>query len=236
MNRAGYCVFAEIPIGLGKLVMLPRFRDRATAVTALVNEIIPQIIHEEEPTFRPEWLSEYVPPLETKARESLEEIGTAKRLLYTKGKLLKKAVAYALEKLVFTVKILPDGTLPDLEIETDKQKGIVEVKGHDTEQATRADVLQLVGYLPETKTETKGIFVSNHQLRTHPNMRKKEAFTDGAVEVATAHEICLLSTTDLWRLVLGVLEERISPKQLADVRSIIMTSSGVAELKVAATS
>ena len=55
MHRAGYSVFIEIPIGAGKLIMLPQFKDRAKASTIIVNEIIPQIIHEEEVTYVPKW-------------------------------------------------------------------------------------------------------------------------------------------------------------------------------------
>jgi len=225
-NRAGYPVFAEIPIGLGKLVMLPRFKNRPEAVTRLVNQVLPQLIREEEPTFLPEWLSGFAAPIETKTRDLLREIETAKKLLYTKDKALKKAVAYALEKLGFNVKTLPDGTLPDLEVSTNGSNGVVEVKGHDKEQSDRKDVLQLLGYLSETETKVKGIFVSNHELRVDPNSRSKKAFTDGAIKLAVNNEICLLSSIDLWNVVLSVLEGETAREELRKIRNTVMTATG----------
>jgi hypothetical protein len=136
-NRAGYPIFIEVPIGSGKLVMLPRFKDRSYAVTTIVNEVLPQLIREDESISRPEWMAEFAPTIETSTRDLLKEIETAKRMLYTKDRALKKAVAHALNRIGFKVNVLPDGTLPDLEISTDGIKGIVEVKGHDKGLADR---------------------------------------------------------------------------------------------------
>jgi len=229
-NRAGYPIFVEIPIGLGKLILLPRFKNRLEAVTRVVNEVLPQMIHEEELTFLPEWLSDFAAPIETKTRGLLREIETAKKLLYTKDKALKKAVAYALEKIGFTVKTLPDGTLPDLEISANGLKGMVEVKGHDKEQSDRKDVLQLLGYLSETELKVKGIFVSNHELRVDPNLRSRKAFTDGAIQLAVKTEVCLLSSIDLWKTVLSVLEGKMTPEESRKIRTEIMTATGAATL------
>ena len=225
-NRAGYPVFAEIPIGLGKLVMLPRFKNRPQAVTRIVNEVIPHLIREEEPTFLPEWLSDFAPPVETKTRDLLREIETAKKLLYTKNKPLKKAAAYALEKMGFAVKVLPDGTLPDLEVSANGLNGVVEVKGHDRKQGDRNDVLKLLGYLSETDTEAKGIFVCNHELRVGPSSRSEKAFTEAAISVAVKSEICLLSSIDLWNAVLSVIEGKITQEELRKIRNSIMTATG----------
>lgn len=200
-NRAGYSVFVEVPIGSGRLVMLPRFKNRIKAVTTLVNEVIPRMILEEEPTFIPEWLPKFSTPLETRTRGLLKEIETAKRLLYTKDKALKKSTAYAFDKLGFKVEILPNGTLPDLRIEADELKGIVEVKGHERRQANRSDVLQLLGYLSETEIQEKGIVVSNHEFRTTPNERSPKAYTQGAIQLGISNNLSLLSTVDLYEIV-----------------------------------
>ena len=67
-NRAGYPVFAEIPIGLGKLVMLPTFKNRTQAVTRIVNELVPQMVHEEEPFPAPGWLPDFSSEIRLRAK------------------------------------------------------------------------------------------------------------------------------------------------------------------------
>jgi len=143
---------------------------------------------------------------------------------------LKGAVAYALGKIGFTVKILPDGTLPDLEVSTNGLKGVVEVKRHDKEQSDRKDILQLLGYLSETETKVKGIFVSNHELRVDPSSRSKKAFTDGAVQLAVNNDICLLSSIDLWNAVIIGYRRKENVRRLGKIRTSIMTATGPASL------
>lgn len=225
-NRAGYPIFVEIPIGSGKLVMLPRFKNRSQAVTTIVNEILPQLIREDESVSLPQWLSEFVPTIEKSTRDLLKEIDTAKRLLYTKDRTLKKAVARALETIGFTVKMLPDGTLPDLAISTDGMNGVVEVKGHDKVLADRKDVLQLLGYLSETDLNVKGVFVCNHQFQSPPNLRGDQAYTEGAAQLARANGICLTSSVELWKVVLAILEGKTTQEDLVRIRQEIITGTG----------
>ena len=225
-NRAGYPVFAEIPIGQGKLVMLPTFKDRLQAVTTVVNELVPQMVHEEEPFPAPDWLPNFSSEIEAKTRTLLKEIDTAKKLLYAKDKVLKKAVAYAFQKLGFSVNILPDGTLPDLEVSADEMKGVIEVKGHDNKQVDRKDVLQLLGYLSETDAKVKGMFVSNHELRIPPDSRSPQAFTEGAIQLGNRNELCLLSSIELWKAVSLVLENKASSETLTRIRKSLMTGTG----------
>jgi len=214
VNRAGYSVFMEVPLGAGKLVMLPRFKNRAQAVTIIVNEIIPQMIHEEEFIFTPQWLQEYSSPYETKLKNTLKEIEQAKRILFTKDKLLKKAVAFVFEKIGFNVEILPDGTLPDLRVIDEEAKAIVEVKGHENAQSNRQDVLQILGYISETDTKEKGIVVSNHEFSKEPNKRSKEAFTSGAIQLAEKNDITLISSVDLYNMVIKTFEGKLGEDTL----------------------
>ena len=230
VNRAGYSVFIEVPLGTGKLVMLPRFKDRIKAATIIVNEIIPQMIREEEVTFVPKWLTSFSSPFENQIRIALKEIEKAKRLLFTKDKVLEKAVAFALEKLGFEVNILPDGTLPDLRIADEEQRAIVEVKGHENRQATRRDVLQLLGYMSETDIEEKGIVISNHEFSKEPSKRSNQAFTDGAVKLGKSNDISLISSASLYKVVIKVLEEKLDSETVKKMRDKIMSSSGLVQL------
>ena len=229
-NRAGYSVFLEVPLGAGKLVMLPLFKNRAQAVTTIVNEIIPQMIQEEEITFIPKWLPDFSSPFEKQTRSVLNAIQKAKRLLYTKDKALKKAVAFAFDKLGFKVDILPDGTLPDLRIADGEQRGIVEVKGHENRQATRRDVLQLLGYLSETEIEEKGIVVSNHEFSKEPSKRSEKAFTDGAIQLGERNDISLVSSINLYKVTMKISEKRMNDVAMKKIRDKIMIGSGEVQL------
>ena len=230
VNRAGYSVFMEVPLGAGKLVMLPRFKNRAKATTIIVNEIIPQIIREEEVIFVPSWLPGFSSPFEKRVRSSLNEIEKAKRLLFTRDKVLKRTIAFAFEKLGFEVNILPDGTLPDLRIVDGEQTAIVEVKGHENRQATRRDVLQLLGYLSETDVEEKGIVVSNHEFNKEPSKRREKAFTNGAVQLGKRNSISLVSSVSLYKVVMRTLEKKLDNAAMKKMRDEIMAGSGLVPL------
>jgi len=230
-NRAGYSVFMEVPVGNGKLILMPRFKNRSQAVTMIVNDVIPQIVREEEFTFVPTWLPDFSSPLEIENRKLLGEIERAKRLLYTKNRALKNAVAFALEKLGFKAEKLPNGTLPDLRVQDDEIKGIVEVKGHENRQIQRAEVLQLLGYLSETNTKEKAIFIANHEFSQNPpHKRNTRAYTDGAIQLAKANDMALISTADLHNVVLLILEKKIADEELKRIRNKMMTKSGEVKL------
>lgn len=230
VNRAGYAVFMETPLGAGKLVMLPRFADRAKASTTIINEVIPKMIHEEGFTFVPPWSTDFSSPLEKQTRDVLTEIEKTKRLLFTKDKALKKAVASVFKRLGFDVEILPDGTLPDLRISEGEQRAIVEVKGHENRATERKDGLQLLGYLSEENIEEKGIVVSNHDFNKEPNKRSKKAFTEGAIQLGEKMSISLISAIDLYELSMRILEKRMDEKVIVEKRKKIMTCSGLTPL------
>ena len=230
VNRAGYSVFMEVPLGAGKLVMLPRFKSRAEAATIIVNEVIPQMIHEEEVTFIPPWLPNFSSPFEKQIRSTLSEIDNTKRLLFTKDKVLEKAVAFAFKKLGFKVDILSVGTLPDLRIADGEQKAIVEVKGHEKRQATRREVLQLLGYLSETDVKEKGILVCNHEFNKEPSKRSEKAFTEGAIQLAERNDISLVASTSLYKVVMKMLEGKINSVAMKKIRDKITAGSGLVQL------
>lgn len=148
-------------------------------------------------------------------------------MIYAKDKSLKKAVAFGFEKLGFKVEILPDGTLPDLRIWDGEVKAVVEVKGHESRQSGRQDVLQLLGYISEENNAEKGIFVSNHEFKTEPDKRKEKAFTDGAIQLADCNNLSLVSTVDLYGSLQKVLENKLTAENVEKVRKKIMSSRGL---------
>jgi len=226
VTRANYCVLMEVPLGKGKLILLPHFKNRSEAVTKIVNNIIPRLCHEEERFSTPKWLCDFSSDLENHTRETLRQLEKAKRLLYTKDSVLEKAVAFAFEKIGFKVKILPSGTLPDLELLDGQKKCIVEVKGHDNRQAKRAEILQLLGYLSETDVEEKGIVVCNHEFTKNPNKRNGSAFTTGAIQLGKNNGISLVSSIDLYEIVMKVLNNEIDDVALQKLRIKLMGASG----------
>ena len=227
VNRAGYPVLAEIPLENGKLVLLPRFKDLKRAINIIVNEILPQIIHEDDPVIIPDWLSRFISDYERSTRNVIGEIEKTKRLLYTKDKLLKKAVAFAFKVIGFTVTELPDGTNADLEIFDDGQKAVVEVKGHENRQSDRNDTLQLLGYSTPEGDTVKGVFVSNSEFCKPPEERRKEAFKQGAIDLAIDTKLSLISTSDLYEIVMTILQGKTTPNFKKDIRDKIMKGRGI---------
>lgn len=152
-------------------------------------------------------------------------------MLYTKDKALKKAVGFAFETLGFSVKLLPDGTNPDIEI-SNEERAICEVKGHENKQSDRKDMLQLVGYSTEEGKAVKSIFVSNHEFSKKPAERNTSAFTEAAIDLAKKTCISLISTVDLYEIVMKVLQKTINEQQLKEIRKQIMNGEGITSLKV----
>jgi hypothetical protein len=230
VNRAGYTVFAEVPMENGRLVILPRFKDRYQAITLLIKEILPQIIHEDEPLFIPTWLSDFTSDLETKTRNLLSDIDKSKRLLYTEGKQLEKAVGLAFETMGFLVKTLPHGTNADLEIFDGDQKAVVEVKGHKKRQSDRKDVLQLLGYSTPEGEYVKGIFVTNHEYCKSPKERNNDGFKQGAIKLGIDTKLSLITTIELYEIVTNILEGKITKPKLAKIRKKIINGIGTVSL------
>jgi hypothetical protein len=231
VNRAKYPVFMEVPIENGKLAMLPRFKNMRDVVSIIISDVIPQMIHEEYPAVMPKWAYTYSSIYEQEVRTALKDLETAKRLLYTKDKALKKAVAFGLARLGFQVETLPDGTLPDLRISDGELKIAVEVKGHENRQADRKDVLQLLGYLSEIDLKEKGVFVCNHEYETEPEKRSVRAFTEGALSLADCNNLSLVSSTDLYKAVIKTLENRLSTATIDQIKKKIMTGRGLVSLE-----
>lgn len=230
VNRAGYPVFAEVPLGNGKLVLLPQFSEKYHTISVLINEIIPQMVHEEEPVFTPKWVSEFTTEFEKNTRSLLSIIDKNKRLLYTEGKLLKKAVRLAFETLGFEVKELPDGTNADLEIFDGEQKAVIEIKGHKNRQSDRKDVLQLLGYSTPEGDAVKGIFVSNSEYCKTPKERSPGGFKQGAIDLGIDNRLTLISTTELYPAVMNVIEGKLPQPKIEKIREKIIKGVGITSL------
>ena len=178
----------------------------------------------------PQWVPDFSSPYEKEVKTTLKELENSKRLLYTKDKVLKKAVAFGFKKLGFKVEILPDGTLPDLRVIDGEQIAVVEVKGHENRQADRKDVLQLLGYISEEDTKEKGVFVCNHEFLVEPDKRNKKAFTEGAIQLADCNNLSLVSAVDLHNAILKIIASKLSDSTAEELRKRIMISRALVPL------
>jgi hypothetical protein len=229
-NRAGYPIFAEVPIGNGKLVLLPRFKDRQSAINIIVNDVLPHMVHEDETIAIPDWVATLNHPFEKEIRETLGKIGKAKRLLYTKDRLLKKAAAFAFETIGFYVVELPEDAHADLEIIDGAQKAVVKVKGLEMRLSDRIDVLPLLGYSTPEGNAAKGVFVSNSEFFKAPEQREKSAFKQGALELANDTKLTLLSTIELYNLVMATLQGKATASDVQQFREKILQGKGIINL------
>jgi hypothetical protein len=74
--------------------------------------------------------------------------------------------------------------------------------------------------------------VCNHKFRVSPESREAQAFTEGAIQLARSNELSLLSTYELWKAVLVVLEGKESKETMKKVIISIMTGVGPVSLPV----
>jgi hypothetical protein len=230
-NRAGHPVFVEIPVGSGKLVMLPYFKDKSIVANIIIKEILPQIFKEENIEYSiPAWLKDYDIPIEQELRSKLSKIQNTKKLLFTQSKPLEKAVELAFSLLGFKVKRLEPGSHADILIFDDDFKALVEVKGHSNRQAKRVELSQFFSTVTEFQEFdkiSKGIFVVNHEFEKKPENRSKEGFTQDAVQLAETVGLTLITSTDLYEIIIGVIFDDMNEIGKKIIRDKIKDSSGI---------
>jgi len=214
VNRAGYAVGLEIPIGKGKLVLLPRFSNVIHAARLLIEQTyLPSAGAKQKSkrvsSVRQSWVTKF--EFASKKR-AVEELGRAKRdieeyqrfepLLDADGEELRQVVKLAFLKIGFQV-VQPSESKPvqDLNLTFGKWEAVVEVKGKISD-ANITDLRQLLQYLVdqrdiEGRPDMNGIFVINHFCKI--DLEKRGApFTQAAVELAKKHKITLMSSSELY--------------------------------------
>jgi hypothetical protein len=126
-----------------------------------------------------------------------------KLLLSANGTELEQAVLDAFVELGFTAKPGPQGR-DDLELVFRGELGVAEVKGVEA-SAAEAHANQLEKWLSERRMDgqdvKKGILVVNAYRRQAPNSRPA-AFPDNVIRFSTKRDHSLLSTTQLFNMVL----------------------------------
>lgn len=154
--------------------------------------------------------------LDAEVAEERERLAFLHGILTKTGDSLVKDVTLALEALGFTKVIdVDEGTKEetakqeDLQIHDARPILLAEVKGLNG-VPTEGDTLQVVKYIPRRMkewghTEVSGVVIINHQRSIPPLDRRHDAvFTKQQNEDAENHDIVLVTTWELFRLVRGV--------------------------------
>lgn len=228
-NRAGYPISLEIPVGKGKIVLLPLFSDRREAMKNLLEIALPQIypnvrkppIKQAERVTRPGWVEESI---FEKKRDLMEKVELHNKdirkyteleaLIYSKDIELVQSVALALKELGFQIAVTAkEGTVPDLEIKfNEKYNAVAEVKGLISPLKIE-HLRQLLHYFIDKRDvegveDIKAVFFVNHQLNRKPENRDSVPCTTTALDTAQKHDIAIVSTYDLFEALRKVVHEK----------------------------
>jgi len=154
-----------------------------------------------------------------------------KELLYETGNALEEIVKKVFTMLAYKPK--PPRYKEEYIVEYDKKVGIIECKGNE-KSIKRADFRQLLEHTKEYeldgKVEHKGILIGNAWRLKPLNERNRSGTPifpkgrDGVVDIATRHDIALVSTIDLFNVFCKFLDGKIKGK---DIMEKIFSAKGV---------
>jgi hypothetical protein len=133
--------------------------------------------------------------------------------------------------LEFKAEKLHSGAHVDVKITDGDRSALIEVKGHENRQAHRAEYLQLLGYLAEIENPPKGILIVNHEFEKPIHERSESAFIPELNKIAENADIALISCVDLYKIVMGIIENKINDEQKILIRKTILSESGLINLK-----
>ncbi len=235
-NLAKLPVSLSIPYSNGYIILMPLFEEAkyVQVLSDLLDAIkqnyfqknIPPII-----TPAPAWLSKYQFDKEMHLTKQFEELKSElqrykeiRKILYTNGIELTKAVGHLFSELGFKVTEKEHEGLHDLEVEKDNFFSVIEVKGLKG-HANVDDLRQLLDHHIEASKQNenaKGIFVLNHHKEDEPPNRK-EPFSKDAIRLGTKNEFCMMTTTDLFKIYSDYIEGKI---KIQDIIARIKGTSG----------
>jgi len=245
VNRAAKPVSFQCNFGKGKIVFLPMLNHEKIA-EILLQCSKKSLSHKIERT-PPEWIKTYSVPGEINLQSSLSEYeqkiqkleiekqkliveieakNYLKKLLYEQDDELEDAVKKAFEELGFIISKKGD---IDWIAEADGKTSVLEVTGMD--KPIPIDKLRQLLEYAQTEENTEhahdsAILVGNHCMNDPPEKRK-EPFTEKAINAANANSICLLPTTELFQAVCQVREGKIEANVL---REKIISSNGICKI------
>jgi hypothetical protein len=187
----------------------------------------------------PEWINEYKLPEQLdveykigeyekeiknlegnieKLQEPLHHVNSFQKLLYETGENLRNIVLDALENLGAKVDRTDisqdDGRL----IDPFGRKATIEVKGVE-KSVKRKDIRQLEDWMDTAKEkdnwESKGILIANTYIK-NPLNKRKEPFPNDCSKKAISEEICLITTTQLFKALQHLQENEFNQEDFWD--------------------
>lgn len=211
--------------------------------------ILEEIFHTKGPTYKfdsiaeintqssiiPPWVDEYIPEkmldLEERRKEievQINEIQAFLPLLYGTGDILEDATLKALKYLgLEAYKTEPGFTVDILTTNKDIRRGLgIEVTGiNGPIKKDNRKLIQIIDFERIKENNEKSILIAN----THNNIpiSDREAldnFSGPCVEFLAGYDILLMTSYQLFRMVLDVMEER---KTTVEVLSILLEERGV---------
>lgn len=158
-----------------------------------------------------------------------ENLGFLHALLAETGDELVRAVVQSLEYIGFEQVINVDEENPeqaakqeDLQILDGSPALLLEVKGLSG-MPTESDTTQIVKYIPRRgkewgKTDIRGVTIVNHQ-RHVPALERddKNVFTEQQMKDAEHHDVTLVTTWDLFRLIRGMMKWGWEPRAIKEL-------------------
>lgn len=240
-NEAKKAVALNIKLGGGDIILLPLSENKNTVEILL--ECVSEVRRKGQAKPPPDWLAKYIVPSEQNTASELHKVveqmtslanekmrhenelrdkTRIKTLLYERGEQLEESVKIAFEELGFSVSKKED---IDWMIKSAEGGALLEVTGSEG-QIDITKLRQLLDYLTrENRAEptVKGILVANHYIDVEP-AKRREPFTDRVVQTAQALGICLLPTTELFKVLCKAREGSLDKTA---IRKKILEAGGI---------
>lgn len=246
-NRVGDAVALEIPVDEGRLVLLPAVEGVSPSREAdVLAEIARSAVSQALSVAEPDWLPAYVLPgeealadesvslaerrdaLQAKVEEvraKLAEKTRFKRMLYGKGRLLfDRSIADALGELGFEAETR--GAM--LHVSSEEGNALVAMEASDDARIGLAAYRQLHREMDRSITEgedpVKGILIVSGSRALDPKRRPTQ-FSAEVLRGCEAHGYCLVSSYQLYKLLLRSVAEK-NKKTLAALRRLLLETDG----------
>lgn len=244
--------------GRGHIVLLPS--GRFDGDTELLEGCIRSLLGQKEPREKPTWVREIMMPKQNEILEEIqhtedeidrlnkerdklstsnEQLERWKWLLWETGRdHLEPVVREALTLMGCQVESQPVEE-SDGKVVSEFGTALLEVEG-TVDTVTRNKLAQLVrnreNFLTEKQMKPKCIFVGNPFRKQPPDNRppkgtQKNLFSKELIEDAEKQDIAVLLSTDLYKVVCGILDEAVSEVKKKELRQAIFEGKGLVRLQ-----
>jgi hypothetical protein len=253
VNPTNNPVGVFIRIGNGYVILFPQFKTLPDSGKLLgaITQIATSILTKEQKSIEPDWVKEFEVPGVDKlniaikvCEQRIEEISkerdgiykecmkvlNVRALLFEQGSQLESAVIEGLRKLGFSAKNFKKLDMEhDIVLECKEGRVIAEVEGRDNDSIHIGKLDQLNRVLDEDFNEngsySEGILIGNGFRLSRPENRKCQ-FTDKVKIAAKRKNLGLLTTNELYKAVVKVLENPMDDAFKEECRKRIIKNKG----------